>query len=133
MVLNRPRIRILTALAAAAVLAVAGCGSSSKSSSSASTAGASSAPAPAGAAPAAVKVDISGYKFVPATLVVKAGAKVTFTNSDSAQHTATAKDMSFDSGTLSHGQSKVITVSKPGTYPYLCQFHQFMSATITVQ
>jgi plastocyanin len=41
-------------------------------------------------------VSISGMKFNPANLEVAAGDTVTFTNQDSAPHTATANDGSFD-------------------------------------
>ncbi len=80
-----------------------------------------------------VKVAIRSYAFHPASLTVAAGTKVTFTNDDSTAHTATARAGGFDTGSLAANASRTITLSKPGTYSYYCQFHAFMTATITVR
>ena len=93
----------------------------------------STAAAPAGAAVSAGKVQISNFKYAPPAITVKAGGTVTWTNGDSAPHTATAKaNSAFNTDTLKQGQSKKVTFSKPGTYPYTCLFHPFMSGTIVV-
>jgi plastocyanin len=128
------------ALALTAVaLVVAGCGGSSGNSSdnggvvSAPAATSTSAPAAGGAAVSAAKVAISNFKYVPPTITVKSGGTVTWTNRDSASHTATAKaNSAFNTDTLKQGQSKTITFSKPGTYRYTCLFHPFMSGTLVV-
>ena len=75
---------------------------------------------------------ISNFAFVPATVPVKSGAKVTVTNNDTTAHTATADDGSFDTGTLDRGASKTITVGKSGTVAYHCTIHPFMKAKIVV-
>ncbi len=49
------------------------------------------------------KVDIADFKFGPETIEVATGTKVTWTNSDTAPHTATADDSSFDTGDLDKG------------------------------
>lgn len=77
-------------------------------------------------------VTIQDFKFAPASLTVKQGAKVTITNRDSTTHTATADGGAFDTGDLDPGASKTITLSKPGRYAYHCQIHPFMKATIVV-
>jgi plastocyanin len=77
-------------------------------------------------------VTIDNFKFGPATLTVKRGAKVTITNRDSTTHTATADDGAFDTGDLDPGSSKTITLSKAGRYAYHCQIHSFMKAAIVV-
>lgn len=101
--------------------------------SSSSAASAGSAPAAGGAtAGSAVKVDIAGFKFGPQNLKVTAGTTVTWTNADSAPHTATVVG-GFDTGTLNKGQSKAITLSKAGTYSYVCQFHPFMTGKVIVK
>lgn len=98
-------------------------------------------------APAA-SITATEYSFSPATLSVKAGTMVTWTNGGSVSNTATsdaADSLSFDSGTLggstpdpyggrSPGGSFSMTFAKPGTYPYHCSFHgaQGMTGTITV-
>jgi plastocyanin len=78
-----------------------------------------------------VHLTIANYAFAPARLTVKAGTRITVTNHDQTAHTATASH-GFDSGTLKPGQSAHFTLTKPGTYAYLCQFHAFMTGTITV-
>ncbi len=77
-------------------------------------------------------VSIQGFAFHPSAISVPVGSTITWTNQDSAPHTATAKDGSFDTGTLKQGQSMTVTFSKEGTYAYYCQFHPFMLGTVTV-
>jgi plastocyanin len=79
------------------------------------------------------RVSISGYAYQPVKLTVTPGTKVTFTNHDQTAHTATSTKTGFDSGTIDPGKSATITVTKPGTYTYYCQFHAFMHGTITVR
>jgi plastocyanin len=111
------------------IIALGGCGSSSDSSSSETTSsGASSGASTSG------KIDISNFEFVPKDVTVKAGTPVTWTNQDSAAHTATATGPGggFDTGTLEQGDSKTVKV-KSGTYHYICGIHPFMKATLVVK
>ncbi len=78
-------------------------------------------------------VQIKNMSFSPATLTVKVGDSVTWTNQDSVGHSATADDNSFDTGVFNQGQSKTITFSKAGTFTYHCSVHPTMKGTITVQ
>jgi plastocyanin len=111
-----------------AAIAFAGCGgadsSSTTSSGSAST---------AAAAETTDAVEISDFKYAPATVTVDAGTQLTWTNSDEAAHTATADDGSFDTGDLDRGDSKGVLLDEPGTYTYFCRFHPFMKATVEVR
>jgi plastocyanin len=98
------------------------------------------APPAEGTAAAAAKpsehtheVSITGFKFVPQSLVVAPGDTVIWTNHDFVAHTATAADKSFDTGKLEAGQSKRIVVEKKGTFSYSCRFHSRMTGTLTVQ
>jgi plastocyanin len=121
-------IRTRGALVALALaIPLAACGSSGSSSS---TAAKSSAAAPA-AGKLAVK--ISGYAFAPATATVAVGSRITFTNHDATAHTATSNQPAFDTGTVKPGQSATVTLGKPGTYTYYCQFHAFMHGTVIVR
>jgi plastocyanin len=124
----------------ATALSVAACGgatsasathSSSATQSASSTAAAHSTSSAAAAGP--VNVSISMYAFHPATLTVAPGTKVTFTNHDQTAHTATTTGSGFDTGTVPPGKSATVTLSKPGTYAYVCQFHPFMHGTIIVR
>jgi plastocyanin len=107
----------------ALALAIGGCGSKDKSTGSGASSGGGGASA----------VQIKGYSFKPATITVKKGTRVTWTNADSTNHTATASNGGFDTGTLAKGQKKVVTLSKPGRFAYVCSFHPFMKGTVVVR
>jgi plastocyanin len=81
-------------------------------------------------------VDISDFQFQPGTLAVQVGDTVTWTNSDSADHTVTSQagaPESFDSGTLGQGDTFSFTFDQAGTYPYVCSIHSSMTAEIVVE
>ena len=85
---------------------------------------------------AATKVTISNYAFSPATVKVKVGDTVTWTNQDDVGHTVTADNTSSDaplSDLLSKGQSYSFTFKKAGTYTYYCQPHPYMKGTVIVE
>ena len=88
-------------------------------------------PAPARAALHAVGV-LDG-SFSPATLTITVGDSVTWTNEDDSPHTVTATDGVFDSGNLDAGGAFTFTFTEPGTYAYVCNYHDEMRATIVVQ
>jgi nitrite reductase (NO-forming) len=66
-------------------------------------------------------------------LTVPVGSTVAWTNSDSAVHTVTAVDGSFDSGILNTGGSWVFTFDEPGEYEYYCLPHPWMRAKVIVE
>ena len=86
----------------------------------------------AGSAAAGSTLSIKNFAFTPAALTVKSGTTVTVTNHDSATHTWTATDKTFDSGDLPSGKSFTFTFTKPGTYSYVCSIHASMHGTVTV-
>ena len=86
---------------------------------------------PAGARRRSVVVEIHQFKFAPAEIEVAAGTTVTFTNLDLVPHTATGDG--FDTGTLKKGESKEITFSEAGDFPYLCTFHRHMKGRVRVR
>jgi len=113
---------------AAVAGAIAGCGSSDAKPSPAQ----SSAPAPHTAAGHAVT--ISDFKFMPGSLTVRRGARITVTNRDSTAHTATADDgRSFDTGNIDPGAAATVTLSKAGTYKFHCTIHPFMHGTLVIR
>jgi plastocyanin len=70
----------------------------------------------------------------PTSLVVAPGTKITVVNQDRAPHTVTARDNSFDTGTIAGGQRAEITApSSPGTYPYICAIYPSMTGTLFVK
>jgi plastocyanin len=78
-------------------------------------------------------VTIEASRFEPATLVVKAGDKVVWTNRDFFPHTATAGNKQFDSGSIVPEKSWTYTATDIGTFPYVCTFHPAMRGTLRVQ
>ena len=95
--------------------------------------GGSSSPQTAVVADASqVDVEIRDFDYTPRDLTVAAGGRVTWTNRDTAPHTATAKGQ-WDTGTLGRGESATLTFDKPGAYHYFCTIHPNMKATLTVR
>lgn len=89
--------------------------------------------APPGAEAArAEKVEIVDFAYDPDPVTVQVGGKVTWLNQDSAPHTATADDGSFDTGTLEEGKLKSETFKQAGTYTYICEIHPDMHGTVEV-
>lgn len=83
-------------------------------------------------APRAEKVEIVDFSFNPDPVTIAVGGKVTWLNQDSAPHTATADDGSFDTGTLDQGKLKSETFKEAGTYDYICSIHPTMHGTVEV-
>jgi plastocyanin len=83
-------------------------------------------------AAAATGVTIQNFKFSPGTSSVHVGDTITWTNRDIAPHTATAKDGSFDTGTINKNKSGSHTFTKAGSFAYICSIHPSMKGTVTV-
>ena len=77
-------------------------------------------------------VQINDGFFGPANLTVAVGDTVTWTNADDSPHTVTADGGPFASSTLNAGDTFTHTFTTPGTYAYVCSFHEEMVGTITV-
>lgn len=90
------------------------------------------APAPSGDAVRSVKVEIEDFVYYPDPVTIEEGGKVIWQNEDSAPHTATAEDGSFDTGTLEEGKLKSETFKEVGTYAYICSIHPEMQGTVEV-
>jgi plastocyanin len=79
-------------------------------------------------------VTIENFAFSPASITVKAGTTVTWTNKDSATHTVTETDSQTgpNSGDLATGKSYSFKFDTAGTYKYHCSIHPDMTGTVTV-
>jgi plastocyanin len=111
-------MRLYRLMAGVAVAALMACGDST-------------GPACAGA----TCVTIEDFSFAPATLTVKVGTTVTWTNAGPSAHTTTSDTGVWDSGTLnapgggggygmtSAGGTYQVKFTTPGTYPYHCKIH----------
>ncbi|HET7573719.1 MAG TPA: cupredoxin domain-containing protein [Solirubrobacterales bacterium] len=91
-----------------------------------------SSPAPSGEAAKSEKVQIVEFTYEPDPVVVQAGGKVIWQNEDTAPHTATADDGSFDTGTIEQGKLGSETFKEPGTFAYHCTIHPTMHGTVEV-
>lgn len=76
-------------------------------------------------------VNIKDFEYAPPTIEVKAGTKVTFSNDDTAAHTATAD--AFDTDSIRKGAKKTVTLNEPGKISYICTFHPYMKGTVVVK
>lgn len=135
--------RPIVTLAAGAVLILAAC--SSSAATTAPTAAASAAPSVEASAPPAatapcvesaaageVAVAIKDFAFGPTDIQAKVGQTVTFTNGDSAPHTASLDDGSCTTPNIAGGGSDGLMFTAAGTYPFHCNVHPKMKGTITV-
>ena len=89
--------------------------------------------APTTAPSGGTSVTVTNFAFSPATLTVKVGATVTWTNKDGVIHTATDNNGAFAGTLAAGGGSYSFTFSKAGTYDYHCARHPYMTAVIIVQ
>lgn len=92
-------------------------------------------PSPTPVAIAQVKIVAQGdaYSFVPATLTVKVGTQVIWTNETNAPHTVTSDTGAFNTpNNLEQNQTFKVIFTKPGTYTYYCNFHLYMKGKIIV-
>jgi len=87
----------------------------------------------AAAGPPAVDVKIDNFSFTPATLTVKAGTQIVWTNGDDIPHTVVSDDQSFKSKVLDTDEKFTFTASKPGTYSYFCSIHPKMTGKVVVE
>jgi plastocyanin len=127
---NIRRTTILRSTAAtivAATLTLAACGDDDETASTPTeTPAAATAPAAGEHVITIADFAFGGVQTVPA------GAAITVVNNDSAPHTFTADDGSFDSGAIQPGDAFQITLDETGTFAYHCEFHGSMSGSITV-
>ena len=82
--------------------------------------------------PANATVKITNFSFQPNSITIVAGTTVVWTNEDSAPHTITSDDGSFESGRMSRGSEFNHTFTQPGTYMYHCAIHPSMTGEIRV-
>ena len=80
-----------------------------------------------------IKISAKNFMFSPATITVKAGSTVTWTNLDEEPHTVFSDAGLFRSGALDTKDSFSFTFDKPGTYHYLCTIHPKMLGTVVVE
>jgi plastocyanin len=92
-------------------------------------------PKPKARAAGSKSVTIKNFEFGPKTVTVSKGDTVTWTNQDSAPHTATKTGGSgaFDTGNLKKGQSGTHKFDSTGSFAYICAIHPNMKGTVVVK
>ncbi len=80
-------------------------------------------------------ITIDNFTFGPATLTVKAGTSVVWTNRDDIPHTvvSAAAPPLFKSHPLDTGDAFSMVFDKPGTYRYFCGLHPHMQGIVVVK
>jgi len=116
-------VALISALFIILVISVvaAGCGGTSATT----TSGASGA--------GGGQVAMKSFAFDPASVTVKVGESVTWTNNDSATHTVVADNGEFKSSDIAKGATFTFKFDKAGTYAYHCGIHPSMTGTVMVK
>ena len=131
------RIRLLASIALGSmlVLGLAACGDDDEESSTTTTVetvGETTTSAAGGGSDEGDTLEIADFAF-PSDFTVAAGAEVEVRHNDSAEHTVTADDDSFDTDRIAGGEDGSFTApSEPGEYAYHCDVHGDMKATLVV-
>lgn len=76
-------------------------------------------------------LEVSEFEFADVT--APAGGSLGVTNSSGGSHTFTADDGAFDEGLPDGGTVTVAVPAEPGEYPYHCEIHPDMAATLTAE
>lgn len=133
---------VLSACAGSAAPSSAGPSSATPQAQAATataTATSSAANSPTAAAkPAANSVQITMFKFAPASIEVARGTTVNWTNQDQILHTVSAgtpakKSGQFDQRMPDVGAKFSYEFKDAGTFPFFCDIHQFMTGEVVVR
>jgi plastocyanin len=87
----------------------------------------------------AVEVTMADIQFQPASVTVKQGGEVTWTNEETVPHDVTKRGgpgpdfSSGESGGMAQGDTFSHTFDTPGEVEYVCTVHANMRGTVTVE
>ena len=115
--MNLPRVLIALTVTGMTLLSVSGPGGTSRA--------AMPAPPP--------QIIVKDFMFQPMSLIVTAGATVTWINKDDEPHSVKSETGLFSSGAMDTNESYSFRFEKPGTYHFTCTLHPRMTGTIVVQ
>lgn len=79
------------------------------------------------------RIVMRDFKFVPASLTVKAGTTVEWANQDDEPHTVTSVSGLFRSGAIDSNAAFRFRFDRRGTYQFVCSIHPRMVGTVVVQ
>jgi plastocyanin len=119
------RVAFAALVSAILIGSLGGCSSSAPRTGSTAPAGAG-----AGGTGGGVTIAEQNQQFVPSTLTVKVGDKVTFSNQDSVPHHVFVD--TTDLGDQQSGADVVWTAEKDGTFALTCSLHPAMTGQIVV-
>ena len=74
----------------------------------------------------------NSFAFMPSTITVKQGASLKLDNVSDTAHTFTVTGQSIDVVTQPGQTSQVMIDLPPGSYPFICRFHQSLGMTGTL-
>lgn len=82
-----------------------------------------------------VIVNLENHAFVPDTLEITVGTKVTWINKDDDPHTVTSEGSNplLDSPEFNKNETFSFVFTQPGEYPYYCVPHDYMRARVIVR
>lgn len=75
---------------------------------------------------------LTGNRFAPDTLTLRAGDAVLVTNRDLVPHDFTIHELGVESGEMNQGSTFRRTLAATGTYTFVCTRHRGMEGTLTV-
>ena len=78
-------------------------------------------------------ISIVDFAFSPQVDTITAGDSIKWTNNGAVTHTSTSNTLVWNSGNLSPGQSFTFQFNTPGSFPFHCAIHTFMTGTIVVK
>ena len=78
-------------------------------------------------------VAIRNFVYDPATVSIRVGESVRWTNYDAAPHDAVALSGSWKTPLLKVNESATQVYDAPGSYPYYCTVHPAMRGTVEVR
>lgn len=87
----------------------------------------------ASAPTATAAVHIANFTFSPATITIRPGTTVTWTNDDDIPHTVVATNGTFRSKVLDSGEHFSFTFAKAGEFHYFCSIHPHMTGIVIVK
>lgn len=76
------------------------------------------------------RVVISQFDYSPKILNARQGDTITWLNEDIVPHTATADNLSWDTGEIKPGESNSLLVADTFNTNYFCTYHPMMKASI---
>ncbi|HEX2469123.1 MAG TPA: plastocyanin/azurin family copper-binding protein [Candidatus Limnocylindrales bacterium] len=109
----------------------------SEAPASAPTASETAAAGEAACAPSSeigsVSATMANFAFSPASITASVGDVITWTNNDSAPHTATVtSDPTCTTDSLASGATGSLVFNTAGSYEFFCKIHPTMKGTIEV-